>query len=53
MPLFLNEDGRTLGPTARFVWDQIMVGQADVRADAAPGLVPLVLAFVEGVNVRE
>ena len=139
MPLFLNEDGRTLGPTARFVWDQIMAGQADVprhidddgvqdafsrtqeaarergrslyrelarthrealakerrggeqafearkrkiervglsevrnhrmarlrreasswrrelaeRADAAPGLVPLVLAFVEGIDVRE
>ena len=30
MPLFLNEDGRTLGPTTRFVWDQTMAGQADV-----------------------
>ena len=30
MPLFLNEDGRTLGPTARFVWDQMMAGHADV-----------------------
>ena len=139
MPLFLNEDGRTLGPTARFVWNQIVAGQADVprhidddtvqdafsrtqevarergrslyrelirthrqalakkerrdkqafearrrkiervglpevrnhrlarlrheesrwrqelseRADAAPDLVPLVLAFVEGIDVRE
>lgn len=30
MPLFLNEDGRILGPTGRFVWDQVMAGQVAV-----------------------
>ena len=30
MPLFLNEDGRILGPTARFVWDQLLAGKADI-----------------------
>ena len=27
MPLFVHDDGRVLGPTARFVWDQMMSGQ--------------------------
>ena len=28
MPLFLHEDGRTLTPTARFVWDQVLAEQS-------------------------
>jgi hypothetical protein len=30
MPLFVHEDGRTLAPTARYVWDQILAEQPPV-----------------------
>ena len=30
MPLFLHDDGRILGPTARFVWNQVLSERAEV-----------------------
>ena len=39
MPLFRHDDARVLGPTARFVWDQLMADQpvteGNVEGDAA------------------
>ncbi|MGI5818751.1 MAG: helicase-related protein, partial [Armatimonadota bacterium] len=32
MPLFCNDDGRTLLPTARLVWDKLMEASGDVKA---------------------
>ena len=50
MPLFRREDSRVLVPTARFVWDQMMVGQPPVRGhvngSAATAAFDLVYASV-------
>ncbi|MBF0371567.1 MAG: DEAD/DEAH box helicase family protein [Magnetococcales bacterium] len=32
MPLFVHDDGRVLGPTARRVWDQLLTGDAVIGA---------------------
>ena len=44
MPLFLHDDGRVLGPTARFIWDRVITGPLVVRGrprrrrgDGGPG----------------
>lgn len=31
MPLFLHDDGRNLGPTARFVWEQLLSANPNVK----------------------
>jgi len=41
MPLFLHDDGRNLGPTARFIWDQLL------------SIDPTIEGYVKGIDARQ
>lgn len=36
LPLFLNDDGRTFAPTARFIWDQLLAGEPSIAEHLEP-----------------
>jgi superfamily II DNA or RNA helicase len=49
IPLFVHEDGRTLAPTARFLWDQLCVEPWSVEHMAAEAVDTQVFGRTEGL----